>query len=211
MDYDWLWEKYVTEELSQSEIANLLNCSQAAVYRRMKKFNIPTRPATTEAAVNAIRGKPLSEAKRKRLSEVNTGKTYDSEYKRKMAISCRASWNDARRKRYSEERTGERNQNWMGGKSFEPYCNKFNKSLKEEIRDRFGRRCFLCDEPENGKKLCVHHVDYNKRQGCGTKWNLIPLCASCHTKTITNRHYWFNLFVYHWCNKYMDFAFCGVL
>ena len=68
---------------------------------------------------------------------------------------------------------------WNGGKSFEPYCVAFSRKLKEETRDSFGRKCFLCGVSENGEKLHVHHIDYNKLQGCkGKKWALVPLCHS---------------------------------
>lgn len=87
---------------------------------------------------------------------------------------------------------------WKGGISFGEYCPKFNDRLKEEIREAFGRKCFLCGAPENGYKLHVHHCDYNKGQGCGQRWNLIPLCRSCHMKTNSNRHYYFNLLANHW-------------
>lgn len=94
---------------------------------------------------------------------------------------------------------GEGNPMWLGGKSFEPYCHKFNDELKEYVRDKFGRQCFICGSPENGRKLSVHHVDYNKLQGCkGKTWTLIPLCNSCHPKTNRNRSHWFNLLINYW-------------
>ena len=93
----------------------------------------------------------------------------------------------------------ENNGRWLGGKSFEPYCYKFNNELKEYVRDKFDRRCFVCGTPENGRKLSVHHVDYNKLQGCkGKTWVLIPLCNSCHNKTNHNRWQWFNLLINYW-------------
>jgi hypothetical protein len=42
------------------------------------------------------------------------------------------------------------------------------------------------------KKLHVHHIDYNKMQGCSNHtWKLVPLCTSCHGKTSSgNRKLW---------------------
>ncbi len=87
------------------------------------------------------------------------------------------------------KRKGELNPRWCGGKSFEPYCPKFTTKLKEEIRNRYDRKCFLCGKPEkdNIRKLDVHHVDYDKEQGCGKGWELVPLCISCHTATTNSR------------------------
>jgi hypothetical protein len=87
---------------------------------------------------------------------------------------------------------------YVHGKWKTPYCPKFNEKLKEEIRNSFGRRCFLCGASENGKRLSVHHVDFNKGQGCGQRWSLIPLCVPCHTKTNHYRHYYFNLLSNYW-------------
>jgi len=91
---------------------------------------------------------------------------------------------------------GEENPNWNGGTSFTPYCPKFNRTLKDSIRDEFNRGCLICERPESElkRKLHVHHVDYDREQGCnGKKWALVPLCGSCHTKTNYNKGYWIEL------------------
>lgn len=78
--------------------------------------------------------------------------------------------------------------------TFEPYCEKFNNEFKETIRDAFYRTCLICgkSEAENGLKLSVHHVDYNKKCGCdGNACVCVPLCQSCHGKTSNgDRAYW---------------------
>lgn len=96
--------------------------------------------------------------------------------------------------------SGEKNGNWKGGKSFEPYCPKFNKKLKEEIREKYGRQCVVCGLPEsentysNGRRcrLSIHHVHYDKKEGCnGHDFVLVPLCIHCHSATTTgDRAYW---------------------
>lgn len=87
-------------------------------------------------------------------------------------------------------KTGDKHHSWRGGISYGQYCPKFNEKVKEYIRDKYYRKCFLCnmEEKYNGRKLDVHHIDYNKDQGCGGhKWQLVPLCRSCHTRTNSNR------------------------
>ncbi len=112
-----------------------------------------------------------------------------------------ALWGDDNAARYHDilewefkhRRHGENSPAWQGGKSFEPYCPRFNSELKESVREKFGRICLLCGKPEseNCKKLCVHHVDYDKGQGCnGKAWKLVPLCSVCHTKTNNDREFW---------------------
>jgi len=82
---------------------------------------------------------------------------------------------------------GEKSYRWLGGVSYLPYCPKFNRKLKEEVRNKYGRKCFLCRKSEfenDGKNMCVHHIDYDKDQGCNGKiFELVPLCRSCHSKT----------------------------
>ena len=98
-----------------------------------------------------------------------------------------------------EAQTGKLNPAWRGGISFEPYCFRFNEQLKEYVRQKFNRKCVLCGISENGEKLSVHHVDYNKLQGCqGHTWVLVPLCHSCHSKTGYNRWHWFSKLLNYW-------------
>jgi len=103
------------------------------------------------------------------------------------------------RERWNTPGFRENHPNWKGGLSFQPYCPKFNNQLKEEIRATFNYKCFLCGSPQNGRRLCIHHVDYDKNDLCnGKKWPLIPLCQKCHPKTNHNRWYWFNLLMNYW-------------
>lgn len=85
---------------------------------------------------------------------------------------------------------GENNGRWAGGGSFEPYPPEFNERLKEAIRDRDKRKCQICGkhERDNGAKLAVHHIDFDKKN-CEPD-NLISLCHSCHVKTIVDPDYW---------------------
>jgi|GEM_PF-2501928 hypothetical protein len=95
---------------------------------------------------------------------------------------------------------------WKNGVSYEPYCPRFNNTLKEKIRDAFDRKCFLSGIPENGTKLCIHHCDYLKSQGCqGQRWSLLPLNTRWHVKTNFNRWYWFGLLRDYWAYKYLTF------
>lgn len=87
----------------------------------------------------------------------------------------------------------ENNPNWKGGVSSEPYCILFNKEFKERVREFFGRQCFECNktEKENGRKLDVHHINYDKMVCCN---DVIPLfaalCHGCNGKANGNRKYW---------------------
>lgn len=82
----------------------------------------------------------------------------------------------------------EKNGRWQGGKSFEPYGTDFNKTLRKQVREQDNFTCQLCGISENGKRLCCHHIDYNKKHNYIE--NLVSLCDSCHSKTNFNRERW---------------------
>ena len=89
---------------------------------------------------------------------------------------------------------GEGNPNWRGGLSFIRYPLGWNKTFKEQIRNRDGYKCKICGKPEieNNKRLDIHHINYDKKDL--NIDNLISLCMSCHRKTNFNRDYWIRFF-----------------
>lgn len=117
---------------------------------------------------NSHFGKPLSEDHKKVLSEKLSGK------------------NNPQFGKCGEHSTG-----WKGGISFEPYCPKFNTAFKERVRSFFNYRCVECGAPQNGSKLHIHHVNFNKKTCCDDSPPLfVALCHSCHSKTNFNRPFW---------------------
>ena len=102
---------------------------------------------------------------------------------------------------YNHHNKGENNWNWKGGISFEPYCHKFNNALKQKIRDKYNNCDFISGLPDyicnHQRKLDVHHVDYDKMQGCnGHEWHLIPLSRRHNSIVNRNRSFWHRLFTY---------------
>jgi len=97
-------------------------------------------------------------------------------------------------KKWCSSKILDKNSNWKNGKSFEPYPLGWTKTFKEQIRDRDNHICQLCGmtEKDNGRKLDVHHTDYNKKN-LDPK-NMISLCHFCHPITNGNREYWRNYF-----------------
>lgn len=86
--------------------------------------------------------------------------------------------------------SGNKNSNWNGGISSAGYPYTWTKTSKEAIRQRDNYICQFCSKTQNknGRKLDVHHIDYNK-QNLNPN-NLISLCINCHSKTYFNRGYW---------------------
>jgi hypothetical protein len=90
------------------------------------------------------------------------------------------------------KRTGPENNLWQGGKSLEEYGRDFNALLKELVLTRDSHTCQICGRKENGRKLCIHHIDYNKKNN--DPRSLIALCVSCHALTNFNRSSWTEFF-----------------
>ena len=108
------------------------------------------------------------------------------------------------KKKLSTSRMRENNPAWKGGIAYFPYCPKFNNDLKERVRAFFGYQCVECGTPQNGHKLHVHHVNFNKMTCCdNTSPLFVSLCPSCHMKTSFNREYWQTHFIDIIKNYYM--------
>ena len=167
----------------QTEIAKeKCRLGQLAILAKGKKL-------TTGYKHTATNRKIMSD-KRKGKSPWNKGIKMPYQVWNKGKNGLQVAWNKGL-KGYC---AGEKHYNWQGGKSFEPYGLEFNEDLKEVIRNRDRRKCQICEmtELEQGKKLSVHHIDYNKLNN--DPKNLITLCKSCHMKTNFNRNYWIKFF-----------------
>jgi len=94
--------------------------------------------------------------------------------------------------------SGKNNQNWKGGISCEPYCFEWSsKEFKDFIKERDGYKCLNPDCWKTSNKLCVHHIDYNKKN-CEPH-NLITLCASCNSRANKDREWhtsWYQTILY---------------
>lgn len=137
----------------------------------------------------------------KTMTEKNpTSAMVEGRKKQSAKMKGRTKENDEGMKKMSEKltgRTGEQCPNWMGGISYLPYCEKFDNDLKNRVREFFNCCCYVCgkNEIDNGRKLDVHHVAYNKDTCCdNSKPLFVPLCRSCHSKTRGNREYWEEFF-----------------
>jgi len=85
--------------------------------------------------------------------------------------------------------SGENSYNWRGGITTKPYCPIWIKSgFKENIRKRDNHQCQNPHCRKNSKRICVHHIDYIKKN-CHPL-NLITICNSCNSRANFNREYW---------------------
>ncbi len=218
---DWLYEQYIIQKKSATKIAKEIGCQQETVSRYLHKFEIPIRTQSEEIGGerHPLFGKHFSEESKKKISLANTGHVPSEETRKKISEATSGSNNprygktvtpEQRQKQsesmkkfyqehpealllHSECRIGEKNYNWKGGISFEPYCPKFNQDLKERVRAFFDYECITCGKTteENGKALSVHHVEYDKSACCdGEPVHFAAMCHRCHSKTNFDRERW---------------------
>ena len=158
-------------------------------------------------------GKHRPEDVRQKISDGRKGIVFSEEHKRKLreaakrgdmgflegnTVNMGRKHTDATRRKMSVAHSAEKCHLWRGGISFGKYCPKFNNEFKERVRNYFGRCCYVCgkNEADNGKRLDVHHVNYQKMACCeeDVKPLFVPLCVSCHSKTHYDREYWEEFF-----------------
>lgn len=165
-------------------------------------------------------GLKMSEEQKVKLSKIHKGKILSEEHKRAISNGVKkhlpstafkknvSTWNAGTKgimKAWNKGlktglipktafKKGQKPWNWQGGISFKPYPLGWTKTFKEQIRYRDGYKCQVCGMPEveNGRKLDVHHIDYDK-QNIAIE-NLISLCKKCHRKTNGRRSYWIRYF-----------------
>ncbi len=157
---------------------------------RFKKGNIPWNKEKKGYSLN------ISEERKKELREAMLGDKNPAkrkEVREKIRDSKLGTKRPDTTKRNLENNPmphGEKNPAWKGGKSFEPYTIDFNKAFKESIRERDNHCCVICNksQEELEETLCVHHVDYNKKNTF--KQNAVSLCRKNHAETNNNRKSW---------------------
>ena len=74
------------------------------------------------------------------------------------------------------------------------YGKEFRGKLKNSIKERDGYECQYpeCNNKDLKKVLCIHHIDYNKKNNDPS--NLISLCRNCHSQTNFKRSDWIKYF-----------------
>jgi len=151
--------------------------------------------------VNWIKGRKISPDICKKMSDSGKGRKVSEKTKEKLRL-LHTNISDEYRKKLSDGRNnfiknhpeslerlrGENCHLWKGGISFEPYSKEFNTWVKKQIKIRDGNKCQNPHCKNEGGRLHVHHIDYNKKNS--DPFNLITLCNSCHSASNNNREYW---------------------
>ena len=151
--------------------------------RRKVSYSLIGKPSKNK-------GKKCTEETKQKIREARAKQIFSEKSRNKKSETMKKNWAD---KEFRENqlknayfKKGDGHPDWLEGISFELYGIEFNKELKQFIKDRDFK---MCQTPNcmNDKNLCVHHIDYNKKNN--DPKNLTTLCRNCHSKTNYNRNY----------------------
>jgi hypothetical protein len=151
---------------------------------------------------NSLKGRKITWTGK--LREYRIGKRASDETRKKMSEKKKGENNNFFGKRHTDETkkaiskvriemglgVGESNGQFIDGRSFYPYCPKFNAKRKRAVRQFFHNICICCGSHKDENlvanrpiNLDVHHIDHDKEQGCnGKPFNLVPFCRADHFK-----------------------------
>jgi len=189
--------KHHSEE-TKEKISKTLEGSKHSEETKRKMSESHKKRLFTEERKNQLdearNKREFGEDWKNRISKSMKGKTFTQEHKQKISSGIKTFYENGGKAVHLEGKFGSKNYNWQGGGSFKPYPVIFNDNLKDMIRERDGYICQLCSKTqrEEGRKLVVHHIDYDKNN-CNLD-NLISLCLSCNGKANSNRKYWYEYF-----------------
>ncbi len=173
-------------------------CNELLVWKEHYKYNgIPNfikwhyLPFIQKGNPSFFKGKKHSVESHNKLSKSHEGQQCRIEnpfYGKKHTNTTKLKMSEK-----AKQRTSEENPAWIDGRSFLPYCWKFNGALKEAVRNRDNYICQLCNKKEKDEKHSIHHIHYDK-ENCYP--DLITLCRSCNSKVNKNRDFWEELFTF---------------
>ncbi len=178
-------------------------CSTPTIRKILQKHNVP---ADGKATFSKKRRKQSSKTLKKlhAAGKLQGENHWNWQGGRHTVICCICGkrmkrYRDSRRpvcsgecnaKRASIDLSGEKSYMWRGDKSCESYSFGWRESLRKAIRERDEYKCRLCGktQKQNGRRLSVHHIDYDKTSL--DPENLVSLCLSCHSKTVSKRQHY---------------------
>lgn len=178
-----------TKKILSSKAIGRKHTKEAKLKMSISKKGIPHSKEHNLKVSLALKGKKKS--KEHILNVIKSkkyikGKNYEEIYGLKKAEDIK--------EKLSKKQKLEKNANWRGGISFEPYDKNFNNKFKRAIRKRDNQVCMLCGihREKLKKSLDIHHINYDKLLSIFP--NCISLCHSCHMKTNFNRKHWIKFF-----------------
>lgn len=182
-DRDWLYEKYVEQGLTNVEIADICDVSDATICRWKDKLDIPSRDKTLERVRDKIsqsvsehleeNGHPLegeshSEQSKRKMSEAKSGKNHQ--------------FYGQSRPEHSERMSGSTNPSYKDGRTNEMDFRKQTKwkNFSFEIKENANWTCENCGAHGSEAEIQTHHAHPVSEGGDKFDNVFIVLCKDCH-------------------------------
>jgi len=183
-----VYSKDALEKMQKAKVGKILSEEHKQNLSKVRKGKKKNEKHKMKISL-ALKGKKKSKEHCEKLSTSQKGKPRKKHTKETREIQSKNQigiLNTFYGKTHSKEsrkkiaRPGESNPNWKGGISCEPYCSVWSdKEYKESIKERDGYKCInpVCEKKT--LKLCLHHINYNKKD-CSPK-NIATTCKSCNS------------------------------
>jgi hypothetical protein len=170
-------------------------CPENKRKNREKHLNKP-RPEHVKKILKEYglyNAKNMSEETKNKLRIKGTGRKHNLTTRLKMSKNMKGikrslEFRQKMSNLYKGKLVLDKNPNWRGGLSFEPYCINWVKELKEFIKKRDNYKCQNIYCNQTNYKLVIHHINYKKKD-CFED-NLITLCNSCNCYANKDREWW---------------------
>jgi hypothetical protein len=189
--YRFLYKRYIIEHKSTNQIAKEICKDTKTVFYHLKRLKIPirTKSETSKYSTSSFKKGHDNGYKGKSFEEL-FGMNVANKMKRSLSISASKKIGKLNPNFNNHKLAGKNNLSYIHGQCKRKYPFKF-RQLVPVIRKRDKFHCQICHKSEKTltKKLCVHHIDYNKEHNFEN--NLIGLCLECHLQTNFNRDYWY--------------------
>ena len=162
-DEDWLRTKYLEEDLTQQEIADICGVTKQTINNWTTKFGF-SKDSWNSGESNPVYGGHDEETRRK-ISEARRGHSHSKETREKI----------------SESQLGENNHRWNPDAT--GYYGKDWDSVRSDVIER-DEVCQLCEHDGSEHRMDVHHIEplhtFESPEEANTLDNLILLCWPCH-------------------------------
>lgn len=190
---EWLRAKYIDEELSTQDIADIVGCSKSQAKRRVRESGIETRPSHPLPKDDRVHDNEWLHKQyvENDLSMAEISDKFDIP-KTTLARALRRSDIEV----HPRDASGEDHYCWSGGYD-EYYGPNWNKQRKKR-REKDDNKCVVCGvtneehKQKYGRTIEVHHIqkketfrdeggdiDYERANKIN---NLVTLCTPCHRK-----------------------------
>lgn len=182
VDREWLYQKYIVEELGAPDIARLVGRNSKRVWEWLRDYGIPTRPRGADQRQHFKPGDVSLF-----LGHKHTAATREQQRQRRIADGHVPYLQNG--VHHLKGKRGADTPNWKGGVTPERQAHYSSDEWAEVVKAVWTRedaKCRRCNLDHRGLdrskyKFHIHHiVSFAVRESRNDLNNVVLLCATCH-------------------------------